>query len=319
MKQNPFETATQEIVRIAVERQEFFEPRPKVLAVWMAHYNELCYASRYAAKDEYKYGTGNPKDALLELDEKVPERYCNMIYDAWAASIEQSEMDRRGEKFHPLELKPNKTMTDWINMHSDPHYRYYSLYGGYRMRSINHILLVIGNGLTWNRAGYICDRTPSEEDGDQFVGYPAHAEELPKDLVKLAKTWRKIPLIAKGVASQNKVFAKMRREEKKKEAILERVHAMFTEEKERPFTPQHTYGIHPKFSLIDTMPANAHSSYLRAGREICEFILTPGYEYDWELDKKRFGSQLKEGEKSVHLKEFETTKKEAKKFLDKWT
>lgn len=328
---NPFQEAVDCILKEAVARRKFFWYRPKVLACWMDLYNELTYTSRHLGN--WNYEVGNPKYPILDLD--VDEEYKDFIYDAWGATIDEESRKQDGGKLMPLDLKRDKTMDDYFELYLNPKYRYNSLFPD-RMRVIDHLLLTIGNGKAWNSRGFIGDKGTCGNEGELFLGYPKFKKYLPYELKDLAKKWSADPMVKEARELRKRADRKWRLEEKAKKISMEKLskewkdlvkklppeerkkHKQLTKERDsKKYAPQDCYPISEKFSLITTMPDNAHQSYIAAGREVCWFILSP-HEYNWEDDQSRFMPKPKSSDKKHYVKRFEDQKKFAKKFLKKW-
>lgn len=123
---------------------------------------------------KYKIEMCNPHNNDIE----------NLIYDAWGMHVRDSEgknhidskefidLIKNGKPLTELEkkmLKINKTFDDWVEIKTDPNYRYKSLYPN-RRSVADHILCTIGNGYGWNRHGFIIEEASGADQDKALYG-----------------------------------------------------------------------------------------------------------------------------------------------------
>lgn len=190
------------ILKLMKENQNYLCKKNKpLLAYLMLRWQNLYYAGRILYGDE-KFGyqcQNNPKYEFESMENS--EANGNIIYDAWAVSIDMQVMApaefreksdwigvrdhyqmnekdfdqlatffNKDNDFTKLLHKKNKTMQEWYALLSDPNHRYSSMYP--TKKSVDdHLLCVIGNGYDWNKDGFICDDGPSGEDGSDYGKY----------------------------------------------------------------------------------------------------------------------------------------------------
>lgn len=266
---NIFKKAMDDILELVVKHKSFLEKNPKQLALLMNDYDEIHYASRFH-KNKDLHDWDNLKYAVIDLEEVVSKKYANLVYDAWAANIEDEESSG-----HELEYKPNKTMDDFINMCLDPKYKYKSIYPN-RKSVLNHLLCVIGNGYDWNKKGFLTkSHGPSGTEMETFWGFKKEkiAENIEKECYwlknKEINEYRKIYLKSKSKKDKFPDLEKL-------EWILSKLDPKYAKKIEQEKKEQEAAPFYPlcDYSKIWTMPKNAHASYKEAAYEICTTILT---------------------------------------------
>lgn len=321
VKTNQFRVACNRVLREAVKRQKFFEANPKLLAAWMHYYNDLHYSSRHAGNDYEVWE--NPKYPIIELEDKVGEHYGSLLYDAWGAAIHEDE-NRLYGKTLPLEEKMNKTVDDWVAIKLNPRYRFKSLYHT-RYQVLSTILCSIGSGYTWNKDGFVCDKGTAGTDATLYIGYEKQWKNLPSPLQKLIGEWYADPIIKKGARKRWLSYQKQRKEKlelKKMSRDWRKLHPIDKEKEaarqaewEKKKLPE-GMSFYPmcEYSPLVNMPRNAHSSYVKAAREICDLIMAA------EFDPKLAREHWTKGSNSYkhHEQSLVSNKKIARKFLKDW-
>lgn len=288
---NPFTSAMKKVLKIVIKEKDYLEKNPKVLAKLMAEYDDIHYASRFH-KNEKMHDWDNPKYAVIDLEEVTTKSYAHLIYDAWTANCDKEE----AEEGHELEYKPNKTMDEYVEMCTSPKYIYHSIFPN-RKQVLNHFLCTIGTGIKWNKDGFLADTGPSGEDMTKYKGFskidfPEHIkvqctwlenEEInlyrkvrsdkdqerkrkeKEQMDKMLEQMNKVKEILKSkVLDDSPELDKI----KKVSEELDRMENVFKVPDDHPFYPICDY------SPITHFPENAHISYLKAGKEICESILS---------------------------------------------
>ena len=126
----------------------------------------------YSCEDNPKY--------KIEMCEPIDDKIDNCIYDAWGMHVsndlgmitykEFANLIYNGKELTDIEkkeLKKNKTFDEWVEILTDPEYRYNSIYPD-RKSVVNHVLCTTGNGYKMNTEGYVyyttsgADQDPSD-------------------------------------------------------------------------------------------------------------------------------------------------------------
>lgn len=130
-------------------------------------------------EDGETYGDceNNPK-YKIEMCNPQNDEIEGLIYSAWGMHVTMgndpisfsdfNKIIKDGKVLSSLEkkkLKLNKTFDDWVDIFTDPEYRYHKSYPNRKSVSEN-LLCVIGNGYEWNKDGFICERNGSSLYGD---------------------------------------------------------------------------------------------------------------------------------------------------------
>jgi hypothetical protein len=164
------------ILNIIVENWDYFKSRPKRLAWAMMHYQIAYLAGCYLGNTEDFVGfqPGNPKYPILYRESFFDnQEEFDLLYDAWVATISNDPefLDAQID----LEYKENKTVDEWVELFTDPQYRYNSLFPT-KDSSIDYLLGTIGSGLFWNNDGFITSLK------GPFQGYTKMGDYIRKDL-----------------------------------------------------------------------------------------------------------------------------------------
>jgi hypothetical protein len=144
------EKARDSILDIVIKNFDYFRDNPKHLAWAMMKWRLVHTASRIA----YGACEDNPKYPVLDAGYLLKtEADGNLLYDAWAVSCSnESEFpDTAREPNWEKLVKPNKTLDEWIDIKTDPQYRYSGMY-------------------------------PDEIDSNIFAGYSLAEPEVRKDI-----------------------------------------------------------------------------------------------------------------------------------------
>jgi hypothetical protein len=269
---SPYVQAMMDILELTLEYKKHFLDHPKNLAWFMWKFSEIHYASRHDKREEFQ-DHENPKYTLGDFFEakKANLKYVDYVYDAWCASIHTDDNFIRGDKLLPEEGKLNKTMDEWITLKLNPAYRFHSIYPD-KKRVLDHMLCTIGNGYGWNKSGFICEDGPNGTDLGIFFGYDGKdiVRNLPQRLKEAAMKFLNNNDICIGVSLMQEVLEQERIEREGMEKVFK-----FKESKFGGIfnsKPEY-YPMSDKYSLMCTMPNNAHSSYVEAGLKISHEIL----------------------------------------------
>ena len=158
-------------------------------------YEKLWYAGRYSFGYEGKIKSGyecenNPKYKLEMCDVGTEEQY-DLVYDAWGMHISEGweipesfegfrDLILNGKTYSELELKmlkPQKTLDEWVEIKTDPEYRYKSLYPN-RKSVINNLLCTIGTGYGYSK-GFIIEQASGADQDRTLYGKWENAELEP--------------------------------------------------------------------------------------------------------------------------------------------
>ena len=294
---NPYTDAMSKVLEFIAIHQKFFTKNPKPLAYLMSFYNQMHYSSRYD-KNEELHDWDNPKDLIMELGKKLGNDYGNLFYDAWCF---HSHSEEYKGKYLPLQFKINKTMDDWMKICLNPKYLYKSLYPS-RQEVLSHYLCTIGSGTSWTKDGFISNFGPSGIDLVIFMGTESSFGSLPKPIQKMINDARKNPIIKKGLTAmklaqkerdkdkqameifcnKDKMIKSLKKDltkcsDPKKKKDIQSCIKFFKDynnsEKEETQNDNLFYPMAEDHSALDTMPDNAHPSYVKAGVEVCNLIL----------------------------------------------
>lgn len=286
------------ILDVVVQNFDYFRERPSHLAWAMMNYELIHRVGNYNT---------NPKDAILEVGEELSEEDGNLLYDAWGVTVSNGCEFPDTNPNIPLESKRNRTMDEWIELFTNPSYRFKSLFPD-EFAVKNYLLCTIGTGYDWNNEGFVANVGPLGVDNDLFAGYTRSEASIDAGIrgkileVRLDSRVREKAdaYLREAYSVAERIYsgedwlealnprAKTEREERKKidgelEALLaklpedvrseldigkfRRKEANAPELKERKHYPLSEY------SNLVRMPANSHQSYVTAGIEIARNIV----------------------------------------------
>ena len=305
-------------------------------------YNTLWYGGRCASYDgviEKKVYTedggetwegeqcdDNPK-YKIEMCEPKNEKIENYIYDAWGMHVENG-YGPGWEEFHqvmtlgkPLselelkELKPNKTFDEWVEILTDPNYKYSSIYPD-RRSVANYLLCVIGNGYGFKNGFIIHEAGGADQDSTDYGDW--HNAKFRDDIQSIVDTIMADPEVEKVLKHIDVKSSEYKAEKLAQEAekLAQEIKSFGMTYKEflksdgykklfgRVETKFEYYPI-SSYSKIKMINKNSDPSYIKAGIEICEDILAnpPQYKKDYnQYQKDECDKQVKFAEK--FLKKF---------------
>lgn len=195
------------ILRVVKTEKKYFKKHPKHLAWLMHQYECLDMTSRFIDEDGDVYW-GNPKYPLIELGDELKEElgkdgedYGNLIYDAWGVGVSN---DGGLSVYSNAECKKNKTMEDYFKLYLDPNYKYTSIYANEHSVE-NQLICVIGNGMDWNKDGFMCYEGPSGCDETQFYNFQFCTGVIPKRIKN------KLPHLKDSFIQKSMKFMKRKR------------------------------------------------------------------------------------------------------------
>jgi hypothetical protein len=200
---------------------------------------------------------------------------------------------------------------------------------------LTHLLCVNGTGMGWNPDGYICDLGPSGIDDDTFNGYTRCEDDVDpeirndilayrKEMAEHPKVGHKIHLLqasytdnARRINNGENYFDVLDKRESRSERwkgikpeIIAECEAEIEAERkaseDRRRARPMIYPMSEGYANLLSMPDNAHESYIRVGKELCELILTGNIQVYYNDTPKQTESEVKR---------LQTI---AKKWLKKW-
>lgn len=291
-------------------------------------YNTLWYggrsASHYGAieKKVYTEDDGetwecdqcddNPK-YKIEMCEPKNEKIENYIYDAWGMHV-SNDYGPGWEEFYPLMtsgkplsdieiklLKPNKTFDEWVEVLTDSEYRYSSLYPD-RQSVADHLLCVIGNGYGFKNGFVINEASGADQDTTDYGDW--QNAKFREDIQEIVDTIMEDPEVEKVLR-----YIDVKKKEYEAEKLAKDIKSFgmsyekFTKSDEyknlfgraSKKTKKEYYPI-SSYSIIKKINKNSDPSYIKAGIEICEDILSnpPKYGKDYnQYQKDQCDNQVK--------------------------
>lgn len=278
-------------------------------------YNALWYAGRFASYEgvieketiieedgevcEWNQCDDNPK-YKIEMCEPEDDEIENYIYDAWGMHVlndfgphwdEFSTIVLHGKPLSNIEqkmLKPQKTFDEWVEILTDPDYRYSSLYQN-RRSVANNLLCTIGNGYGFKDGFVMYEASGADQDStdygdwmnakfrediqlivDKIMVDPEvekvirateeadkkhKAEQLAKEIKSFGMPFDDY-IKSDGYKDVNRKFAELRGE-------------VYIEEEEK----YNAYYPICNYSIITMIEKDSHPSYIKAAVEVCEDIL----------------------------------------------
>jgi hypothetical protein len=327
-----------------VKKIDYFRQNPSHLAWAMMWYSAINNTWRQVhGWDNYE----NPKDRLIDLDEEyagpLNNEDANLVYDAWGITVDNYQIFNDAPE--GLGSKPNKTLDEWVEYKTSPEYPHHDLYDGDKYRIWDHILNTIGNGMDWNKDGFICEDGPSGVDGAVYSGYTRCENEIdPKIRAGVKKYVAMIEArpeigdkvhkyVEKAIENNRRIHAgedyfdvldpdrykrfeaDMDREtelpDEIKDSIAINTPAKKEKKKKKTVKPEpiRLYPFSKDYSCLCTMPDNAHPSYVKAGIEMCEMLLD---------GRAEISHSFAPGEKEKYPDYDKEQRKLAKAFLKKW-
>ena len=286
------------ILNVVVDYFDYFRERPSHLAWVMMNYELIHRVGNYSP---------NPKDAILEVAEGLSEDDGNLLYDAWGVTVSNDCEFPDTNPNIPLESKCNRTMDEWVELFTNPSYRFKSLFPD-EFAVKDDLLCTIGTGYNWNNDGFVANVGPSGVDNDLFAGYTRSEASIdlsirgkilevrldPRVREKADSYLREAYNVAERIYSGedwleavNPRVKAERKERKRIDGELEALLAKLPEDVRSgldigKFQIKKTTASEPKerkhyplseHSNLVRMPANAHQSYVIAGIEIARNIV----------------------------------------------
>lgn len=267
---------------------------------------------------------GNPKDKIESLD-YINNEIGDLVYDAWSMHYSDSEQVTPnyenfckfvfgGRTLTDIEIrlkKKNKTFDDWVEIMTDPNYRYYSLFPS-RQRVADYLLCVIGTGYSLSDEGYV---TQDAGGGDKDIAIYGDWEnaKFSKRIEDAIKYIVINKLVAEGLDALNKIEEDTLNKKRTDPSAI-RTKELAKREIEKEKLPVKGFSWYPisDYSIIYKImyQKNVHKSYIDAGIEICKDIV----ENELKPDPMYKNPEYIERMKKTHKANLEF----AKKFLIKF-
>ena len=281
-------------------------------------YNTLWYGGRVASYDgiipkaEYTESDGsiykypqcddNPK-YKIEMCDPENDEIGNYIYDAWGMHVsngygpgweEFGQIVKHGRPLTDLDkkmLKQNKTFDEWVDVLTDPNYRYSSMYPD-RRSVADHLLCVIGNGYGFKNGFVIEEASGADQDVTDYGDWEnAKFREDIQTVVDTIMADTEVEAALRHVSIKKAEYEKKELEKEiktfgipYKDYIKKKLSGKIgKKEKKKEYYPICEY------SIITMIDENSDPSYIKAGIEICEEIVANPPEY-----KKGYNKYQKE-------------------------
>ena len=287
-------------------------------------YNTLWYSGRCASHDgvipkgelveddgsiyHYDQCDDNPK-YKIEMCDPENEDIENYIYDAWGMHVSDGYGPGLEEFFQimtvgkPLSrldlklLKPDKTFDEWVEIKTDPDYRYAHMYPD-RRSVADHLLCVIGNGYGFKNGFVIEEASGADQDTTDYGDW--QNAKFREDLQEIVNTIIADPDVEKVLRHTDEISAKYKKEKLAGEIkafgmpykefiktddykeLNKRISSRFADSDKKEYYPICNY------SIITMIDKKSDPSYIKAGIEICEDILenAPQYGKDYNQYQK---------------------------------
>lgn len=289
-------------------------------------YNTLWYGGRVASyegvidKKVYVEDNGetwegeqcddNPK-YKIEMCEPKNEKIEDYIYDAWGMHV-SNDYGPGWEEFHqimtsgkPLSeievklLKPNKTFDEWVEILTDPNYRYSSIYPN-RQAVADHLLCVIGNGYEFKNGFIIAGAGGADQDTTDYGDWSnAKFREDIQVIVDTIMADQEVEKVLKHIDVKSSEYkAEKLAEEIKAFGMSYKEFLKSDDYKKMQIRFERRFEYYPisGYSIIKKINKNSDPSYIKVGLEICKYILSnpPKYGKDYnKYQKDQCDNQLK--------------------------
>jgi hypothetical protein len=326
-----YEKAVIRPILSAVEKYQEFLTQPEnlpQLAKLGFMFEKFWYAGRvaYGYDGRIKKGSScenNPKyelgDTIKYLDSKIED----LVYDAWGMHVsndpnhmsfeEIKNLIINGKELSDFEKRlrtPNKTFDEWVDVLTNPEYKYSQLYPD-RRSVADHLLCTIGNGYGYSKETGMVFVEASGADQDQDIyGEWENAKFSPEifTVVEKVLSTPELKLAIDAELEAVKEWEEKRRQEDRKEQeswykmllplinekrreagvpevtiddpLLDEVKKQYVKELMKGSISKRTkakkYEYYPicNYSIITMFDKNTHPSYIKAGLEICEDIVS---------------------------------------------
>lgn len=276
------------ILAIVYKNFDYLKRHPVQMAWAM-----MCYELTHLACRRSGFDTDNPKDPLL-YDEwpGLSQDDRDLWYASWGISVTNTGYPEDNLD----ENRPHTDMTihEWIDYKTNPNYRYNDQYGSDHLKVLDDIFFVCGNGMKWNKNGFVfndCCNTGIDEC--IFYGYTQAEKDVPPDIRNAIKKVTGDPRIKKhcrklikDAAWWNTLTNKQRQKIEyemflKQDSVLVSIsNVIETLSSAKPIkikaeeTPKKPC-FYPfwKNSIFGTIPDNAHFSYVNEAVYLARMII----------------------------------------------
>jgi hypothetical protein len=278
-------------------------------------YNTLWYGGRCASYDgvidkmvcteddgetfEYPQCDENPK-YKIEMCEPENDDIENYIYDAWGMHVsngygpgweEFSQIMTSGKPLSEIEiklLKPNKTFDEWVDVLTDPNYRYSSLYSD-RREVANHLLCVIGNGYGFKNGFVINEASGADQDSTDYGDWMnAKFREDIQAIVDTIITDSEVQKVLRYIDVKDSIYKAEKLAQEIKSFGMTYEEFLKSDEYKKmqsKFDKKFEYYPICSYSIIKKINKKSDPSYIKAGIEICEDILANPPQYKENYNK----------------------------------
>jgi hypothetical protein len=312
-----FEFLQKRILKAIEKHQAWFVANPAALQwlmiQWssMYHAGAFCYKGECENNDRYEIEDGieyesTESEAMVHsafskvkyfLETENKARTWRMRSSYTKADFDffyQRYLEDIGERFYQLLEKKNKTMNEWVEIKTDPRYRYVSIYKN-REDVLSHMLTSIGNGYKWDKDGFLSEHG---EDPTLFKGWQAISiESFPKSCRDAIEQVLYSEKVQGAIERSNDYHAKETQSQYKRQRNFsqkalsahydtnmldkmgdEELAIFFFNNLEKLGNPKEDSGIRLRYILIDSspimrLPDNVDQSYIDAAYEIITYII----------------------------------------------
>jgi hypothetical protein len=258
----------------------------------------------YDEEEDYGSCEDNPK-YKIEMCEPQNQEIENLIYDAWGQHVSNDgpiynffDIIKNGKELTELEkkeLKLNKTFEDWVEIKTDPGYKYKSLYPD-RRSVANSLLCTLGGGYGFDKNGYIIEEASGADQDRAIYGDWKNAKFAPK-IKKVVDKIISNPQVKRTVDEYNKYLQKFQDEKDRRnkawtddvdfdidelKSLLAKLKGQGGKPKEyvKPYSQYYPISSSSSIYLIIDQETKdrlgikkIHQSYIDAGTEVCKEII----------------------------------------------
>jgi len=301
------------ILELIDKEKDFLMKNHKQLVKLIFLWSNLFHAYTTIHKDEY-WSSRDSLEHFFDNDEFgeicSSAHYSTSNFKKTYNSSDLKYFFRKRElsDFEKLLNKHNKTMYDYIDLLLNEHYEYHSIYKT-RFKIKNHILCVIGNGYDWNNDGFICSDENIEYDfggweqvelDERFnsvfdfydinenVNILEKSKKLKSDYIEEKKKKDEETHSSMRNSIDKQFPTKNKKTDEEYDNYLDDIINNMVSKKKKKAIVKHkrinVYYTLNNYSLIYTIPENAHNSYWYVCKEIADEILENESETDRNKD-----------------------------------
>lgn len=242
MKKFSFEKSVIDpLLTVIRDNQEYLTKKENLpqLAKLGYMYNTLWYSGRlcwgsdgFLSKSKNTYDCEENPKYKIEMCEPKNEKIENLIYDAWGMHVSNDGNEISFDEFKNLiydgvplteveimETKPNKTMTDWIELLTHPQYKYRRLFQS-KKSVYNHLLCVIGNGFALSKKGFVVRKASGADQDISLYGDWKNAKFAP-EIKKIVDSIMSIPEVSQTLEKNREIILEERAKQEKRKSTSE--------------------------------------------------------------------------------------------------